>query len=99
MVASGYSYQHDHENGFWDRAGLVIAILCKEEQGAETELLNVHSDEHMLECLREEQASCVGRGRLSVLVEELVLVEEVEKEECKARKAIDNRGDNGISKG
>jgi hypothetical protein len=33
-----------------------------------------------------------------VLVKEEVLVEEIEKEKCKACKAIDHRRDNGVSK-
>ena len=98
VVEGGYSNQDDHEYGFWDRTGLRV-ITLEEEQSAETDLLNVHPNKHMLDCLWEKQATCVGRGRLRVPVEEEVLVEEIEKEECKACKAIDNRRDNGISEG
>lgn len=73
VVASSYDDQDDHQYGFWDRTGLLILILHKEEQSAETELLNVHPNKHVLECLWEEQASSVSRRRLPVPVEEEIL--------------------------
>ena len=83
VIKGGYSYQDDHERSFWDRTGLRV-ILREEEQSAETDLLNIQPNKHMLDCLWEKQASCIGRGLLCVPVEKEVLVEKIEKEECKA---------------
>jgi hypothetical protein len=84
VVSDGENDQDDHEHALWERASLSIWSRHEEEQGTETELLDIHPNEQVLNRLWEEQASCVSRGRLRVLVKEEVLVEEVEKEKCKA---------------
>lgn len=98
VEAGGENNQHDHEHALWERASLPVRVRHEEEQGTKTELLDVHPNEHMLNRLWEEQATRIGRGRLRVLVKEEILVEEIEKEKCKACKAIDYRRDNGVSK-
>ena len=78
---------------------MVIVVPNEEEERAEADLLHVHADEDVLDCLGEEEAASVGCGGLLKLPQEQVLVEFVEREESKACEAVDDRGDNGVADG
>jgi len=51
----------------------------------------------VLQCFGIKHASSVGSRGLLVDVEEEVLIQLVEQEECEEGKTVDNRGDDGIS--
>ena len=78
---------------------MVIVVPYKEEERAQADLLHVHADEDMLDCLGEEEAASVGCGGLLKLPQEQVLVEFVEREEGEAGETVDDGRDNGVADG
>ena len=73
-----------------------MRIARKEEQRTQTNLLDVHPNEHMLESSREVQPSGVVRRRLFHLVKEAVFVQLVKEEEGCECKSVDDWGDDHV---
>lgn len=83
--------KHDHQRALGNRTLFLVAVLRKEEQSSETDLLDVQSDEHVLDSFGEEEASRVVCTGLLELPEEEVLVQHEEEEEGNEGETVDNR--------
>ena len=76
----------------------MIFVLGEEEQGTQTELLDIEPNKYMLKCFREEESAGFAGLRLIVDPCEEVLIQEVEQKEGGKCEAIDDRGYDGIAK-
>lgn len=91
--------EHDHQRALWDRAWVIVPILSEEEQRREADLLDVQTNEDVLEGLGEEQPARVARARLLQLPQEEILVEHEEEQESDEGETVDDWRDDGIGDG
>jgi hypothetical protein len=77
---------------------MFVLILRDKEQRAQTDLLNVHPNEDMLDGLWEKETAGIARGWHVDDPSKHVLVQHVEEEECGEREAVNNRRYNGVAK-
>lgn len=69
---------------------MSCGVFGEEEQGCETDLLEVQPNEHLVDGLREEETACLLGTRLLILPQEEILVEEEEQYEGGTRETVDD---------
>ena len=75
---------------------MAVLVLGEEEQRSEADLLDVQPDKDVLNRLREEQSARLTPGLAIAHPEEQVLVQLVEQEECRKRKAVNDWRDDAV---
>lgn len=88
--------EDNHENRLRNRRHFAFGVPCQEEQGAETNLLNIHAHEDVIDGLGEEPSARIGRSRLIEHPSVEVLVDDVRHEEEHCSEAIDDGGDDHV---
>lgn len=94
MIEPRGEKKHNHESCLRQCTRFCLTITGQEKERTKANLLNVNSNEDVLNSFGEEETTCVSFRRLPKLIKKEIFVKFEKQEKCEERQPINNRRDN-----